>query len=97
MKKPPAHLSPEARRWWRKVVAGYALADGAEQLLRLACEQWDLAQKARRAVAKHGLTCRDRHGQVKARPEIGIFRNASAAFASLVRQLGFKDEDPEDA
>src|SRR2546422_121105 len=47
--RPPAHLSPEAKRWWRLVLERYELEDQHLRLLQLAAEAWDRAAEARAA------------------------------------------------
>jgi P27 family predicted phage terminase small subunit len=84
---PPSHLSKEMRRWWREVVSEHALDGHRQHLLRLACESWDLANKAREALAEHGLTYTTVDGAPKSRPEAAIARDNRVIFARLVRDL----------
>jgi len=90
----PAHLSPAAGRWWRDVLLTYALESHHIRLLTLAAENWDTAEKARAALAEHGLVFTDHLGQPRARPENAIARNAAIVFARLVRELAL-DVEPE--
>jgi len=90
--KPPVHLSPDAKAWWREVVTGYELEPQHLRLLALACEAWDRARQARRILAKRGMTYRDRFGQPRARPEIAIERDSRMAFARLLRELDLEGE-----
>lgn len=98
MKNPasaPKHLRPESAEWWRSVVDAYAPEDQDLHLLTLACEALDRAAEARDSLAENGTVYNDRFGQPKARPEVAIERDSRAAFARLVRQLGFDDVGPE--
>jgi len=92
---PPAHLSKEARDWWKAVTAQYAVADPHHfKLLRAACEAWDRLQQARGILAKEGVTYRDRFGAPRAHPALAVERDSRIGFARLVRQLGFDDSAP---
>ena len=84
---PPRHLSREARAWWHQVVTAYELQPHHLHILRLACESWDRGQAARVALAQQGTVYVDRFGQPRARPEVGIERDARLAFARLNREL----------
>ena len=87
MPAPPPHLSDESAAWWRAVVAHYDLLDHHVRLLRLACESWDRAQTARRALERHGTTYTDRFGSPRARPEVAIERDARIGFQRALREL----------
>lgn len=91
----PAHLSDEAKAWWGHVVSEFRLEQHHLKLLRLACEAWDSAQDARRALAEHGTIYVDRFGSPRARPEVAIERDARLAFARLVREMGFDVSNPD--
>ena len=78
--KPPEHLSREARKWWRFVAEEFALDEANALVLRAALESFDRLNEARKALDAEGLTCEDRFGQVRARPEVGIERDARIAF-----------------
>jgi P27 family predicted phage terminase small subunit len=94
--EPPKHLSAEARQWWANVVEAFELEPHHLKVLRLACEAWDRAQEARKALTKHGTTFIDRFEQPRVRPEVAIERAAWIAFARLVRELGL-DAAPDDS
>lgn len=94
--RPPRHLQPATRRWFASVVDGYELEEHHVRLLTLAGEAWDRCGQARQAIATHGLTFTDRLGNVRARPEVSIERDARLAFARLVRELDL-DVDPPSA
>lgn len=91
----PRHLSREAREWWATVVRDYDLEPHHLKLLQAAAETWDRLQDARKAIAKHGTTYKDRFGQPCARPEVAIERDSRIAFARLTRELGFDVANPE--
>ena len=85
--KPPRHLRPATRRWFSTVVSLYELEEHHVRLLTLAAQAWDRCEQAREALAEHGLTCTDRYGTPKARPEVQIERDSRLAFARLLREL----------
>lgn len=92
--EPPAHLSAQSASWWQSVVGDYSLEPHHLRLLQAACESWDRAQQAREAVAEHGLTFKDKGGNIKANPAVSIERDARTLFARLVRELDLDAEAP---
>ena len=86
--KPPKHLRAATKRWWVSVVDSF---EGLEQhhykLLQMACESLETVQAAREAIKEHGLIFVDRFGQPRARPEVGIARDAQIGFARALREL----------
>ena len=94
--KPPKHLQGGTAGWWRSVVEDYELEQHHVRLLTLAAEAWDRGQQAREALAEQGTTYTDRFGQPRARPEVAIERDASVAFARLLRELALDVSEPAD-
>jgi hypothetical protein len=94
--KPPANLRPATRKWFKSVMADYALEGHHIRLLTLAAEAWDQSQIAREVLDRDGQTYTDRFGQPKERPEISILNAARIAFARLIRELALDvDTTPE--
>ena len=93
---PPSHLSEDISGWWRQAVRDFALEPHHLRLLQAACEAWDRAQQARRAVVDQGLTFSDAGGTIKANPAVSIERDARTLFARLVRELNL-DAEPGNA
>lgn len=93
--RPPKHLSREAREWWSSVFANFELDTHHLKLLTLAAQAWDRGEGARQALAKRGVTYKDRFGQPCVRPEVAIERDSRLAFARLVRELGFDVANPD--
>ena len=93
--KPPQHLSKEAKLWFKRVCEDYDLGDHHVKLLTLACQAWDRGEAARESLYENGMSYDDRFGQPRARPEVAIVRDASIAFARLVRELGLDVECAE--
>ena len=92
----PAHLKNGTRQWWEGVIHDFNLEPSQVRLLTLAAEAWDRCVQARKAVSKHGLTSTNRYGEVRARPEINIERDARTSFARLLRELNLDADEPFD-
>jgi phage terminase small subunit len=72
------------------VLAGYVLEEHHVRILTLAGEAWDRCAEARERIAKDGLTVDGREA-MKTHPCVAIERDARAAFARLVAQLGLDE------
>jgi P27 family predicted phage terminase small subunit len=85
---PPKHLSKDAAKWWKTVLADYDLEPHHLRLLQSAAEAWDRMQQARQALADHGsLTFMGSTGDIKPHPAVAMERDARIGFARLVREL----------
>jgi P27 family predicted phage terminase small subunit len=83
----PDHVSTEAARFWREMVAAYGIADPAGlRLLTVACEAMDTARAAEREVAESGLTLACRDGR-KTNPAVSIMRDSRAQLLQALKQL----------
>ena len=104
MKKPPQkaefptpnHLKTATKRWFEAVVQEFVLDEHHLKILSLAATNWDRAEDARAAIAKHGLTFEDRFGAPHARPEVKIANDATIVFSRLIRELGLDVAPPDD-
>jgi P27 family predicted phage terminase small subunit len=94
--RPPLHLSPAMKRWWREVLSEYVLETHHLKVLQAACEAWDRGQQAREDVARNGLTINDRWGQPKLNPCVQVERDARTAFLRAVRELDLDVEPPRE-
>ena len=95
--KPPAHLRAATKKWFKSVTSDYELDGHHIRLLTLAAEAWDQAQTAREVLDRDGQTFKDRFGQPKERPEVGILQNARISFARLIRELALDAETAPEA
>jgi phage terminase small subunit len=77
-------------------VSCYELDAHHERILTLAAGAWDRCEQAREALSEHGLVFSDRHGAVKARPEIAVERDSRIAFARLIREIDLDGEPAAD-
>ena len=91
--KPPAHLTAEMRAWVAATAAEYDLEAHHIRLLILAAETYDQAERARKRLVKEGEYVEDRFGQLRQHPAVPVLRDARAAFARLVREIGLDDSD----
>ncbi|HYN08499.1 MAG TPA: P27 family phage terminase small subunit [Vicinamibacterales bacterium] len=90
----PKYLRLETRRWFRNVADDWLGLEAHHiRLLVLACQAWDRGELARETLATEGLTVKNRFGEPKAHPAAGIARDATIAFARLLRELDL-DVDP---
>ncbi len=97
--KAPKGLSRQAGRWWRKLVAEYAIDDEAGQLILLmAMQAFDRMHQAREELAKDGvtLTVTDRFDQVKTHPLVAVERDSRAQMLAALRQLNLDIEPLRD-
>lgn len=93
--KPPTHLSPATRRWWRQIVDEYELAGHHLKVLQAACESWDRCQEARERLAVDGAYVPDRFLQLRPHPAVAVERDSRLAFIRAVRELCLDDDGPE--
>lgn len=95
--KPPDHLSAEAKKVWRDLLAEYQIDDVAGlRILRTALESFDRAAEARRQIDNEGLTVLDRWGQKKAHPLLAVERDNRAAFLAGLKALNLDIEPLRD-
>lgn len=93
----PAHLSPEAKRLWKRLFAEWVIDEpGSVAILVSALESFDRCQAARRAIAEDGLSVKDRWGVPKVHPLAAVLRDAEASFRAGLRQLGI-DKAPNES
>ena len=96
-KSAPKHLSAEARKIWREILAEYSIDDAAGlRILRVALEAFDRAQAAREAIDRDGMTFLDKAGQVKSHSLLPIERDSRAAFLSGLKALNLDIEPLRD-
>jgi P27 family predicted phage terminase small subunit len=87
-KTAPAHLSPEAKKIWKKLTFEYGIVDaGGLEILRAGLENFDRAEKARANIDKVGLLVKDRFGAIKPHPLIACERDARAGYLQALKQL----------
>jgi len=93
--KPPTHLKPATKRWYRETIATFELEPHHLRLLTLAAEAWDRCQAAREVLDRDGVSYVDRFDAPRARPEVAVERDSRIAFARLMREIGLDAGSPE--
>ena len=88
----PTHLSPEMAAWWVQLTTLYEFEAHSLTVLEACAAAWDRYVEARQQIAAEGPTIIDNKGALRAHPAIGIERDARAAFARLVKDLGLETE-----
>lgn len=91
----PPHLRPGTKRWYRNLVNEFEFEAWHERLLQLAAESWDRSALAREVLEKEGLVFTDRHGAIRARPEVGIARDAANTYMRAMRELALDIAPPD--
>jgi len=86
--EPPRHLSADAKRRWKSLLAEYPLDDTAAlTLLQAALEAFDQMNDARKLLKREGFITTDRFGKPKQHPATFVMRDARqqllAAFKAL--------------
>lgn len=84
----PAHLSKEMQKFYKSIMAEFALESHHIVLLTRACEHLDRAAQARRQVDLEGLTTIDRYGGIKPHPCAKLEIDNNAAARLLLKELG---------
>ena len=87
--EPPKHLSPAAKKEFRKVLELYVLDDVGVRVLVTGLEAWDRAWKARETIDRHGMTIADRCGHPKVHPLIAAERDARSQYLQAMKLLNF--------
>ena len=87
VKKPPSHLSKEARAWFRRTAEEFCFQTSAEwQLLEEAAGCIDRITQCRERIATDGLTVKTAHG-CKPHPCLAVERDNRILFSRLCREL----------
>jgi len=67
--RPPADLSPEARRLWSEILDDYSIDDaGGLAMLRQLCETLDRLRECQKAIKADGITVKGYRGQPRPHP-----------------------------
>jgi P27 family predicted phage terminase small subunit len=89
----PSGLSPEARKWWRKIRTEYAIDDpGGLLILQALCEAFDTMREAQKILKADGMRVVDRFGQVKSNPLCAVQRDARAQVLAGLKALNLDIE-----
>ena len=92
----PKHLKPATRAWFDQICGEYVLESQHLRILQVACESWDCYQAAREDISEHGSTFKNKFGDVKPHPSVGLMQNSRIAFLRALRELNLDIAPPSD-
>lgn len=93
--KPPSGLSPEAKRWWRRLNLQWDFDAPQLLVLEAALSSFDRWREASKIVDAEGSVVTDRFGQRKQHPAILNERDAKLSMARLLKSLNTDIEPPQ--
>lgn len=89
----PAHLSADARRWWRRIQSEYQIVDAPGLLLLTqAGEAFDRVRQCREAIDADGPVVRDRFDQLRPHPLLQAEASARGQMLACLRALDLSVE-----
>jgi len=84
----PFGLSPESRRWYKRIQDEYQIADqGGLLILQTSMEAFDRMRSAQTTIKKDGLTFLDKAGQIKSHPLCSVERDARSQMMAALKSL----------
>lgn len=86
---PPKHLSAESKRMWRRIQQEYELTPDAAGLLRVALENFDIGEQARKLIQAEGVVV-----DGKRHPATDVMKQANGLYLRAMRQLGLDIAPP---
>jgi P27 family predicted phage terminase small subunit len=93
----PSDLSAESKKFWRKVVSEYDIADTPGlRILETICHAIDTEREAMNEIENQGITLTDRFGQVKPNGLLRVCRDARAQIKQGLKALNLDWEDVKD-
>ena len=85
---PPNHLSTEGKALWTRLCRAFVLDDpGGLAMLRLACESFDRAERARKLIDADGEVITDRFDQKRVHPAAAVERDARSQMLAALKAL----------
>jgi phage terminase small subunit len=97
-RKPPVHLSKQAKTLWSQLCEEYDLDDSAGQvLLASALEEFDKCENARKVLAREGNFVRDRFKQLRPHPALAVIRDSRATMLRCFKALNLDLEPLRDS
>src|SRR5262245_10879129 len=85
--RPPAGLTPEARRWWARLASEYEFNTSDLLLLEEAMRSLDRLREAQAHIAEHGSVFKDRWGQLRPNPAVLLERDCRTSLVRLFKAL----------
>ena len=93
-RKPPSHLTAEGREIWKTINSVYNLDDQQKLLLKVAMEDYDRFNEARKHINKMGLIYKTSSGYLRPNPSLQIEKEAHSRFLHAWKMLGLNVEAP---
>jgi phage terminase small subunit len=94
--RPPVGYTPEARKLWRQVLAGWDLDPPALTILDTACRGLMRVREAQALLERDGIVVKDRFGQEKPHPAVAIERDAKLTLLRNLKALNLDLEPLHD-
>jgi phage terminase small subunit len=88
----PTGVGSRGKRLWKALHQSFSFSPDELELLSLAVECVDRAEKAQVILMREGVTSIDRFGQVKEHAAVTVRNSAETNAAKLLRQLGLRAE-----
>jgi len=94
--KPPASLSPAAKKRWRALQEEFDIVDAAGlQLLEVGFIAWDTMQKAQAILDEEGLVVEsDTTGVKRAHPAVAVLKESRASYLKALSMLNLDIQPP---
>jgi P27 family predicted phage terminase small subunit len=92
--RPPAHLSREARAWWRSIADTWDLEPHHRALLDQAATALDRAREAREVIGRDGAVTMDRFKQARAHPAARVEAAAWAEVRHCIAAMRLDESAP---
>lgn len=74
----------------------YELDEHHVRLLTMACESWDINERARAEIVLHGILVKNDRGNLCVNPAVSVAQNAKIGFARIIRELDLDVAPPVD-
>lgn len=96
IQKAPKGINSKGRKFWRKVLSEYELADAHDlERLAMACKCLDTLADAEERVKLDGLFSINRYGSTVEHPGIKMIRDNRMLFVKIIRELNLDIPAPE--
>ena len=95
--RPPKHLKAATKKWFVKVIGEWQLEPHHILPLVGGREALDRAEEARLAIELDGAYQKNRFGEVRKHPALGVERDAMTTFSRLLRELDLDIAPPAEA
>jgi phage terminase small subunit len=91
-----AALGRAGKAFHKKLCAEYEFESAELEILRLLCEQLDIATVCSKALKSGVTTTNKRSGVEKTKPEAALLQSTTRLIAALIKQLKLPEDDTND-